>query len=136
MLLIYIYIYILVRIYVCMYVSRHHSQTLESKRPEFGMCSKNPSEHYLTPLGVVMVWFFISCSYYKLFRLGKVNQTPIRQKVGMWSPSTRDSIVNHIWVWIGHSHTHSKVVLSIRTNGTINQTENLNEVSKQLDEHY
>ena len=33
----------------------------------------------------------------------RVNQRPIRQKVGVRSPSTQESIINHIWVCFGHS---------------------------------
>ena len=61
----------------------------------------------------------------------RVNQRLIRPKVGLRSPSTWESIINHIWLWFGHSYTHLKLFWLLKANPT-NQTEICNEVSKQL----
>ena len=44
--------------------------------------------------------------------------------------------MNHIWVRIGHSHTHWKLFWLLKANQRTDETEILNEVSKQLGEHY
>ena len=58
-----------------------------------------------------------------------VNYRPIRQNVGVWSTSTWERIINHLWVWVGHSHTHWKLFWLLNANPTTNLTEIWNEVS-------
>ena len=52
----------------------------------------------------------------------------------MWSPSTKESTINQIWVWSGHSHRN--LFLLFKANETTNQNEIWNETSKKLGEHY
>ena len=54
----------------------------------------------------------------------------------MCSPSTQESIVNHMWVWFSHSHNNWKLLWLLKANQITNQTVIWNVVSKQLGDHY
>ena len=48
----------------------------------------------------------------------------------------RESNINLMWVWFGHSHNYWKLFCIIKANQRTNQTEIWNDISKQLGEHY
>ena len=37
-------------------------------------------------------------------------------KIGMWSVSTQESIINSMQVWFGHNHTHWKLFRLLKVN--------------------
>ena len=69
----------------------------------------------------------------KFFRLKKVNQKPIRQKVGCGLQVPRTALLTTYGCGLAiATHTHRKLFWLLKANRKIKQTEILNEGSKQL----
>ena len=91
--------------FVCMCLgitAKHCDQRVEI----WHVLYKNLDEHNYTYVGMVIGYGFAIDTPTEVILAEKVNQRQIRQIVGIWSTSTTESIINHMWALVGHSHTY------------------------------